>query len=120
MLSLQEKTAERSPPFSPPAGTAMTSLSRPASSRERCARSLPAHSSMQPKGRMAVREQLSSCGWIFLNFISVWMPVERHRIHLRESAQALCELGISHVWLLKIVRGLKENPGEMRRLQAYG
>ena len=41
---------------------------------------------------MAVREQLSSCGWIFLNFMSVWMPVERHWIHLREWAQALCEL----------------------------
>ena len=30
------------------------------------------------------------------------------------------QLGISHVWLLKVVRGLKENPSEVRRLQAYG
>src|SRR5690348_13712572 len=30
------------------------------------------------------------------------------------------QLGISHVWLLKVVRALKEDPGEMRRLQAYG
>jgi hypothetical protein len=30
------------------------------------------------------------------------------------------QLGISHVWLLKVVRGLKEDPGELRRLQVYG
>jgi hypothetical protein len=30
------------------------------------------------------------------------------------------QLGISHVWLLKVVRGLKEDPDEVRRLQAYG
>jgi len=30
------------------------------------------------------------------------------------------QLGISHVWLLKVVRGLKEDPSEVRRLQAYG
>ena len=24
------------------------------------------------------------------------------------------------MWLLKVVRGLKEDPGEVRRLQAYG
>jgi len=30
------------------------------------------------------------------------------------------QLGISHVWLLKVVRGLKEDSGEVRRLQAYG
>jgi hypothetical protein len=30
------------------------------------------------------------------------------------------QLGISHVWLLKVVRELKKDPGEVRRLQAYG
>ena len=30
------------------------------------------------------------------------------------------QLGISHVWLLKVVRGLKQDPSEVRRLQAYG
>lgn len=30
------------------------------------------------------------------------------------------QLGISHVWLLRIVRALKEDPEEVRRLQAYG
>ena len=30
------------------------------------------------------------------------------------------QLGISHVWLLKVVRGLKEDPDEVRRLQSYG
>jgi hypothetical protein len=30
------------------------------------------------------------------------------------------QLGISHVWLLKVVRRLKEDPDEVRRLQAYG
>ena len=30
------------------------------------------------------------------------------------------QLGISHVWLLKVVRALKENPEEVQRLQAYG
>ena len=30
------------------------------------------------------------------------------------------DLGISHVWLLKLVRKFKTNPAEVRRLQAYG
>jgi hypothetical protein len=30
------------------------------------------------------------------------------------------ELGISHTWLQKLVREFTEDPGEMRRLQAYG
>jgi hypothetical protein len=30
------------------------------------------------------------------------------------------KLGISHVWLLKLVRQFKTNPAEVRRLQAYG
>src|SRR5215467_5670407 len=72
MLSLQEKTADRSPPLSPPEGTAITSLSRPASSRDRCVLSLPAHNSMQPKGRRAVREHSSSLGSIFLILMRTW------------------------------------------------
>lgn len=30
------------------------------------------------------------------------------------------QLGISHVWLVKVVRALKADPEEVRRLQAYG
>ena len=30
------------------------------------------------------------------------------------------DLGISHVWLLKLVRKFKTDPAEVRRLQAYG
>src|SRR5260370_17564734 len=71
---MQEKTDKRSPPLSPPEGTAMTSLSNPASSRERCAFSLPAHSSMQPKGLIAVLLQSNCWGSTFLNFILVLMP----------------------------------------------
>src|SRR5207245_4297319 len=73
-LSLQENTAERSPPLSLPEGTAITSLSKPARSRERCALSLPAHSSMQPKGRIGVMVQSVSVGAIFLAFITSSMP----------------------------------------------
>src|ERR1700687_4773113 len=73
MLSLQENTAERSPPLSPPDGTAMTSLCNPASSRERCALSLPAHSSMQPKGRIVVFVQSNCSGSTFFNFMTILM-----------------------------------------------
>src|SRR5712664_1725107 len=69
MSSLQENTAERSPPLSPPDGTAMTSLCSPARSSERCAFSLPAHSSMQPKGRIVVLVQSNCSGSTFLNFM---------------------------------------------------
>ena len=65
--SVQEKTAERSPPESEPEGTAITSASRPASSMERWAFSLPAQSSMQPKGRAAL--VVHSKASTFLNFI---------------------------------------------------
>src|SRR5207245_5716983 len=74
ILSLQENTAERSPPLSPPEGTAIRSLSSPASSKERCAFSLPAHSSMHPKGRTAVLVQSNCSGSTFLNFMTSWMP----------------------------------------------
>jgi hypothetical protein len=30
------------------------------------------------------------------------------------------QLGVSHVWLLKLVRRFKTDPGEVRRLHAYG
>ena len=30
------------------------------------------------------------------------------------------KLGITHVWLLKLVRNFETDPGEVRRLQAYG
>src|SRR6267154_433721 len=88
-LSLQENTAKRSPPLSPPEGTAITSLSSPAKSSERCAFSFPAHSSMQPKGRIAVLVQSNSWGSTFLNFILFLMPEElawvQHRPLKREA-----------------------------------
>src|SRR5580692_12065794 len=70
MLSLQEKTAERSPPESAPEGTAMTSASRPASSIDRWAFSLPAQSSMQPNGRTTEVVHSKVWGSTFLNFIA--------------------------------------------------
>ena len=30
------------------------------------------------------------------------------------------QLGVTHVWLLKLVRKFETDPGEVRRLQAYG
>src|SRR5438046_10764183 len=72
MLSLQENTADRSPPVFAPDGTAMTSASRPANSRERCALSLPAQSSMQPKGRAADVVHARVSGEIFLSGILVF------------------------------------------------
>jgi hypothetical protein len=39
----------------------------------------------------------------------------------RPSARAWAkQLGVSHVWLLKLVRRFETDPGEVRRLQAYG
>ncbi len=39
----------------------------------------------------------------------------------RPSARAWAkQLGISHVWLLKLVKEFTADPNEMRRLQAYG
>src|SRR5579862_3487966 len=72
-LSLHEKIADRSPPESAPDGTAMTSASRPASSSERWARSLPAHNSMHPNGRMTEVVHAIVSGSIFLNFIPVYL-----------------------------------------------
>ena len=39
----------------------------------------------------------------------------------RPSARAWAkQLGVTHVWLLKLVREFEENPVEVRRLQSYG
>lgn len=39
----------------------------------------------------------------------------------RPSARAWAkQLGVTHVWLLKLVRRFETDPGEVRRLQAYG
>src|SRR5207249_1538551 len=54
----------------------MTSLSSPARSSERCAFSLPAHNSMQPKGRIAVFVQSNCSGSTLLNFMSTLMLLE--------------------------------------------
>src|SRR5690349_25048874 len=53
----------------------MTSLSRPASSRDRWALSLPAHNSIHPKGRIVVREHSSSLGSLFLTFMVFWISL---------------------------------------------
>jgi hypothetical protein len=51
-------------------------------------------------------------------FVLYWLTcLDSGRPSARSWAQ---QLGISHVWLLKVVRGLKEDPSEVRRLQAYG
>src|SRR5436305_13521448 len=71
MLSLQENTADRSPPVFAPDGTAITSASRPANSRERCALSFPAQSSMQPNGRAGDVVQARVSEEIFLRVIFV-------------------------------------------------
>jgi ribosome-binding protein aMBF1 (putative translation factor) len=43
------------------------------------------------------------------------------RDHNRPSARAWAkQLGVSHVWLLKLVRKFETDPGEVRRLAAYG
>jgi hypothetical protein len=39
----------------------------------------------------------------------------------RPSARAWAkQLGVTHVWLLKLVRKFEEDPAEVRRLRAYG
>ena len=38
----------------------------------------------------------------------------------RQHARGPRQPGISHVWLLKVVRALREDPEEVRCLQAYG
>jgi len=51
-------------------------------------------------------------------FVLWWLTC---RDNGRPSARSWArQLGISHVWLLKVVRELKEDPDEMRRLHAYG
>jgi hypothetical protein len=51
-------------------------------------------------------------------FVLLWHTC---RDNGRPSARSWArQLGISHVWLLKVVRGLKEDPDEVRRLQSYG
>jgi len=46
-----------------------------------------------------------------------WTCRDRNRPLVRAWAR---ELGISHVWLLKLVRKFETDPAEVRRLQAYG
>ncbi len=51
-------------------------------------------------------------------FVLWWLTSRDNR---RPSARSWArQLGISHVWLLKVVRALKADPEEVRRLQAYG
>src|SRR6266852_6357149 len=73
ILSLHENIAERSPPLSQPLGTAMTSVSSPANSSDRCARSFPAQSSMHPNGRATEVVHSSPSFSIFLNPIKVML-----------------------------------------------
>jgi len=46
-----------------------------------------------------------------------WHTCRDHRPSARAWAR---ELGITHVWLLKLVRKFETDPGEVSRLQAYG
>jgi hypothetical protein len=46
-----------------------------------------------------------------------WTCRDRNKPSARAWAR---ELGVSHVWLLKLVRKFEEDPAEVRRLQAYG
>jgi len=51
-------------------------------------------------------------------FVLWWLTCRDER---RPSARSWArQLGVSHVWLLKVVRTLKEDPEEVRRLQALG
>jgi hypothetical protein len=51
-------------------------------------------------------------------FVLWWLTCRDER---RPSARSWArQLGVSHVWLLKVVRTLKEDPEEVRRLQAFG
>jgi hypothetical protein len=51
-------------------------------------------------------------------FVLWWHTCRDNR---RPSARSWArQLGISHVWLLKVVRALKADPEEVRRLQAFG
>src|SRR5258708_13288094 len=70
----REKRGETPPPLSPPEGTAIMSQSKPASSNERCARSFPAHNSLQPKGRITVFVHPEKSRSIFLEFVSAFKP----------------------------------------------
>jgi len=46
-----------------------------------------------------------------------WTCRDRNKPSARAWAR---EVGISHVWLLKLVRKFEEDPAEVRRLAAYG
>lgn len=46
-----------------------------------------------------------------------WTNRDPNKCSGRKSAR---DLGIGHVWLLKLVRKFKTDPAEVRRLQAYG
>src|SRR6266702_7135535 len=85
---------DKLPPVSAPEGRAITSLSSPTSSSERCALSFPAHSSMQPKGRAVVLTHSNCLGSILLNFMILWMS----RIVFASIFVASAAPGI---WLLK-------------------
>jgi hypothetical protein len=51
-------------------------------------------------------------------FVLWWLTC---RDNQRPSARSWArQLGISHVWLVKVVRALKADPEEVRRLQGYG
>jgi hypothetical protein len=49
--------------------------------------------------------------------LQLWTCRDRNKPTVRAWARGL---GVTHVWLLKLFRKFKEDPGEVRRLQAYG
>src|SRR5882762_6086325 len=114
MLSLHEKTAERSPPLSPPEGTAIMSQSKPASSNERCARSFPAHNSMQPKGRISVFMQSEKSRATFLEFVSAFTSAHPWN-HISAAVPATRQAAINSKCLCFTYHGL---PQEISPLSA--
>src|SRR5713101_9020333 len=70
----------------------MTSPCNPANSKERCAFSLPAHSSMQPNCRIAVLEQSAGWGSAFLSFMSISMLSGLLGIRTRPPTQGVVRL----------------------------
>jgi hypothetical protein len=52
--------------------------------------------------------------------LALWWWTCRDSSRPAARAWAREKLGVTHVWLLKLVRKFEEDPAEVRRLQAYG
>lgn len=98
----------------------MPSLYRPESRADPCEASIEnlakarASSNYHPPRPWRSKEE----SLMIRRFVLWWLTSRDER---RPSARSWAQqLGISHVWLLKVVRALKEDPEEVQRLQAYG